>query len=178
MRRLELAWLAIAAVLCTGCSDAAATVQSRTRMDHGVTLGERIAATAVKCLDGTQRNVGAKEQMQIVTFATPFDCSECTPHLVGTPEVVKRAGLAQHAFWVVWSPNMKSLERSVASKRPELPVCVNEDGGLWDRHDVVHTPFTVVLRNGSVVYMHDGMMSSAQEKAKFAADLEALFAEK
>gem|GEM_PF-2623663 len=152
-------------------------MDSRVRMEHGITVGSHVSPTEVACLRGGTRSVGAENDVQIVTFATPYDCSECTPHLTGVSKVVKEVGLAGRAFWVVWSPNTRAVEQSLARSQPGFPVCVNEDGTLWDRHNLLHTPFTAVIRTGRVVYMHDGLVSRREDERQLAADLKRLFAE-
>ena len=157
--------------LC-GCADAgAARVPSRVAMEHGLAPGDRIAATTVKCPQSADRVIGAAGETQIVTFATPFDCTACAPHLAGVPKVERDAGVADRAFAVVWSPRLQSLDHDLGTSRPDLPLCTDERGTLWDRHNLLHTPFTAVIRDGRVIYMHDGTLLTHRDQLALANDL-------
>jgi len=157
------------------CSVAGPVGESRAKMDHGIDLGAKVAPTALWCRDGSGRRVGESGKLQIVTFATPYDCSACTPHLDGVPKVVGGTGLAVYAFTVMWAPNRKVLERQIAQVAPDLPICVNEDGSLWEQHNLLHTPFTAVLNDGVVVYLNDSNLQTEEERHQFAADLKSIF---
>jgi hypothetical protein len=166
---------ALLAAACAACREAPAHELTRAAMEHGVVPGTRLAATPVRCLHGPPREVGARGKRQIVTFATPFDCSRCTPHMSNVPRVLREMKLDSLAFVVVWSPKPRGVEQEMGRARSELPVCVNDDGSLWDRYDVLHTPFTVVLEDGRVVYSNDATFLHPKAEQDFRADLAALF---
>jgi hypothetical protein len=165
----------LVAALGTACTTHDDSVVSRLAMDHGLKPGTRLEPTPVECLHGPSRTIGSAGETQIVTFATPFDCSACTPHLAGVPKVERQQGLLGHALLVVWSPNLRTLARDLGAARLELPVCVNRSGSLWDRYNFQHTPFTAVIRNGRVIYMHDGTLLTRRSETEMAADLQKAF---
>lgn len=176
MRSSAIVIRLLAGLVCIGCSSTETVGRSRARMEHGVALGTRMRPTPLQCFGAGGRVVAAAGQFQIVTFATPYDCSSCTPHLDGVPEVVGKAGLSAHAFTTVWAPSMKAVERQVRHRARKQATCVDEDGSLWEEHNMLHTPFTVVLRDGVIVYLHDGNLQSAEEREQLAADLREIVA--
>ncbi len=144
-------------------------------MEHGLAPGAALTAIRLPCLPHGARILGARGQTQIVTFVTPFDCSACAPHLAAIPELVRRAGAASSAFLVAWAPNPATISRGLDTPAGAgLPVCVDRTGSLWDRYDLLHTPFTVVVRNGVVVYVNDATFPSAASRAEFVEDVRRL----
>ncbi|HYW05374.1 MAG TPA: hypothetical protein VE913_00380, partial [Longimicrobium sp.] len=166
MRNSLLAAVALALMGCDGKVEHKLTLAA---MEHGVKPGTVMPSTAVRCLEGAPRQVGAAGKLQIVTFATPYDCSSCTPHMAGVPRVLRRMNSTHDAFTVVWAPNPKVAERSLGRAKSALPVCMNDDGSLWDRHDILHTPFTVVLDDGRVVYSNDATFTNPRSERAFEA---------
>jgi hypothetical protein len=55
-----------------------------------------------------------------------------------------------------------------------LPLCLNQDGSLWDLYDVSHTPFTAVVFNGKVVYLNDQDLLKPGSRQQFIRDLRSL----
>lgn len=157
----------------SACGRAEGAVRSRTGTDHGVQVGATVPRIQMHCRDQSTRTVGAPGALQVLTFATPFDCTECTPHVALGPGLVKEAGLEDHAFMVVWSPNSQAL-RNPSLDQVELPLCVDTRGAIWDALNLQHTPFTAVVRNGTVIYLHDGNFATERERKQFKTDLRTL----
>lgn len=173
MTRKCMLLLAPVIALAGGCGVAEGAVTSRALMDHGVREGTTVPATEVECTDGSGRTVGAPGELQVLTFATPFDCTQCTPHVALGPGLIKESGLEKQAFFVVWSPNRAAL-RNPSLAEVDLPVCIDSGGALWDALNLLHTPFTAVVRDGAVLYLHDGNFATEQQRAQFKNDLRAL----
>lgn len=167
-----------AMLLLGACSGSRNEVESQARMEHGLTVGRKVPPVQVECPDSVARTVGGDASLQMVTFVTPFDCTECTPHLAGVASTVKKHGLADRAFMVMWSPELARNGKVRTARELGLPVCVNRDGSLWDAHNLLHTPFTAVIRDGTVVYLHDGTFSQPEHADEFAADLKQLFTQR
>jgi hypothetical protein len=172
---MKKSFLLIAGVSIAGCT-AQGEQLARANMEHGISPGDVLTSAQVSCMSGPDRQVAAKHQVQVVTFATPFDCSACTPHMVGVPRVLQQVGEEQNGFVVVWSPNRRMLQHSLGTAESDLPVCVDEKGVFWDRYDIQHTPFTVVIDDGRVVYTTDAVFTNRDTEEKFARDLRVLFA--
>ncbi|MBB4635175.1 TlpA family protein disulfide reductase [Longimicrobium terrae] len=164
----------LAGVLLAACSSGEPLAKAS--MEHGISPGDAVASVKVPCMSGPDREVAEKNKLQVVTFATPYDCSACTPHMAGVPRVLRHINEDQKGFVVVWSPNKKMLQRSLGQAKSDLPICIDEAGVFWDRHDIQHTPFTVVIDDGRVVYTTDAVFTQRDTEEKFARDLKVLIA--
>ncbi len=155
-----------------GCSASAeAEPVKRGTMAHGIEIGQQVQPTSVRCGDGEQREVGTKDRIQIVTFATPYDCYTCSAHLGGLPESKVLRSSHVEAFVVVWAPQSKLATREFKKISEKYTVCVDERGALWDAHAISHTPVTVALRGGEVVYLNDQPLIQPEKLKQFESDL-------
>jgi len=141
-------------------------------MEHGIKEGARLDEVSLDCgVDGS-REIAPRHNVQLVTFATPYDCSSCAPHLAALDSLHAHGELPRNDVIVMWSPG-SDLQREVAIVRKRTPrtVCVDPRGTLWDRHDLQHTPITMLLVDGRVTYMNDRMLGSDLEHRAFLQDL-------
>lgn len=141
-------------------------------MDHGLALGTRLSPVRLGCTDGLARTFAAPGEVQVITFATPYDCSRCAPHLATVPELEKKAGAGGRAFLVAWAPNPAQITRALGHRA--VPTCVDRDGTIWGRYNLLHTPFTAVIRHGTVVYLNDDTFLRPESRSAFIADVAAL----
>jgi hypothetical protein len=167
--------LATAAALACGACGRGEPL-SKASMEHGIHPGEQMVAASLSCMTGGERTLADPSAVQVVTFATPYDCSACSPHMALVPRVLRRVNASDRAFVVVWAPNRASLAHSLGRARSELPVCLDEKGVYWDRHNIQHTPFTVVIDHGRVVYTNDATLQNRATVERFTRDLNTVFA--
>lgn len=52
-----------------------------------------------------------------------------------------------------------------------FPVCIDEVGVLWNSLNVSHTPFTVLVENGRIIYLEDRNLARLNRQEEFLADL-------
>lgn len=159
-----------------GCSEARGI--DRAGMEHGLAINDRIELTLLSCRNGERHEAGREGAVEIVTFATPFDCVYCSVHLSGLVELVDQLPeKVQPPVLVLWSPSDTQLERAVDKFGDSgFDLCHDVEGTLWDRYNLTNTPFTVVLRNGRVVYLNDWALDEAAGE-QFLADVQNLIAD-
>lgn len=160
-----------------GCRVAGADAASKGRwipatMEHGVAPGIRVGTQALDCGAAGARALGAPG-VQLVTFSTPLDCSSCAPHLSSLDSLHARHALPANELVVVWAPG-GDLDRDVAQVRKSTPrlVCVDRRGELWERYDLRHTPFTVLLVDGRIEYLNDRLLENERERTAFIDDIQ------
>ena len=176
-RHRQTGMTAFLVIGCLGCDAAAARVPrprnwQPVTMEHGIKVGAQLSELVLDCGEGEQQRVAPRQGVQLVTFATPYDCSSCAPHMSALDSLSARGALPSNDLMVVWAPGAE-LEREVALVREKTPrkVCVDPRGTLWDRHDLQHTPITMLLVDGRVTYMNDRMLSNDVEHTTFLQDL-------
>lgn len=166
---------ALVVLMCTACggrSDARSAKESDEprllRLTHGLSSGDVIALQNMRCADGVVRKLGASEQLQLVTFSTVSDCAECDRHLNGLEQLYREHKLPGEALIVTYAPPARQAEIVTAYRvRTSRPICFDETGALWTAHDISHTPVTVLIRNGKVLYLDDAPLETEQEVAQF-----------
>lgn len=143
--------------------------------DHGFHVGDSVAQATFECLKTPERTIGTVGSLQLVTFSTSADCSMCIAHLSGLEAIAKERRGPPDDFIVTWSPkgSMAEIARNytAASSRD---VCVDRTGALWDELNIQHTPVTVVLGSGRIMYMNDRALVSDSSQIRFLDDLAAL----
>jgi len=141
--------------------------------EHGVQIGAAVPRTAVTCDDSTT-TIGSAP-IELITFSTPQDCSACSEHLAGLETLSVHGKLPARDVVVLWAPG-EDLERNVAHLRRTMhrKLCIDPPGDLWDRLDVSHTPFTILVRRDTIVYVNDSRLTSPLHAADFLHDVELL----
>ncbi|MBL0938581.1 MAG: hypothetical protein IBJ03_06790 [Gemmatimonadaceae bacterium] len=141
-------------------------------MAHGIAIDAQIEETSLDCGDEGTRQLAPRSGVQLITFSTPYDCSACTPHLAALDSLKKQGMLPEGDAMVLWAPG-ENLDHEVGMVRGKThrTVCVDQKGMMWDRHDLQHTPVTVLLVDGRVVYMNDRLLDSESQRAAFLQDL-------
>ena len=177
-RKRRVSPLYLLAALVCACADAhsrtAEAPHSHVINDHKIRVGDTLSAVTVDC-NGTRRIVGRPGSVQLVTFSTKGDCTACLPHLAGLEQVLERRALAIETFHVTYASNAELASvREAYRAITHRAVCVDEHATLWDKYNISHTPVTVLLRSGEVVYMHDMPLVSDAAQKTFEADLRAL----
>lgn len=180
MRNRSLAALVL---LTAGCTLFAAErtpdalTISRAYMEHGVTLGQAVPLTPLSCSDSTARRVGDPDALQMITFATSYDgCTVCNLHLKSLGSIRWRQLPDVDPFIVAWGPSRKRLVQLESGLSDTLgltfpSVCIDRKGVLWDSLNVSHTPFSVIVRNGRIIYLHDADLTPAAVGEQFYADV-------
>jgi hypothetical protein len=167
--------LALACGVVAACAASDLPPESHVINQHVIKVGDVITPTRLRCHAGADRIVANPSEIQLITFSTPNDCSACVPHLAGLEEVLKRAPVHIDNFYVSWAPPAETTS-AIASYRAfsNRAVCFDEAGALWDTYNISHTPITVVLRRGQIVYMHDMPLTKPEPQEIFLADLHKL----
>lgn len=159
----------------TGRSTEGLTI-SRALNEHGVELGRAVPLTPLSCSDSTTRRVADPDAVQMITFATPYDCALCSIHLSSLGSIRWSQLPKVDPFIVAWGPSREELVRLESGVSDTLgltfpPVCIDRKGVLWDSLNVSHTPFSAIVRNGRIIYLHDGVLSSAAAGNQFYEDV-------
>lgn len=146
----------------------------RALSEHGVAIGQRVPEVLVSCADGSQRQVGRRDGLQLVLFATASDCALCNLHLESLAHVdwTQVAGLDR--FVVAWTPSsrdLRQLESQEVLRNLPLQVCADSSGILWDSLGLAHTPFTAILREDRIVYVYDGDVARGVRGDQFLKDV-------
>lgn len=147
---------------------------SRALSEHGVVLGQAVPEVALGCSDGVTRHIGEKGAYQLVTFATPFDCVMCNLHIASLGDVPWNTLPELDPIVVAWSPAKSDRDHLSVGGGDEpvmFPVCIDEAGVLWDSLNVSHTPFTVLVEDGRVIYLEDRNLARLNRQEEFLADL-------
>lgn len=175
--------LAAFVLLIAGCTVSAAErtpdmlTISRAYMEHGVALGQAVPLTPLSCSDSTARRVADPDALQMITFATTNDdCTVCNLHLKSLGGVRWNDLPELEPFIVAWGTSRKRLAQLESGLSDTLgltfpPVCIDQKGVLWDSLNVSHTPFSVILRNGRIIYLHDATLTEAVVGEQFYADV-------
>lgn len=179
VQRTHLVFLVVGLALLAGCETKRAAAGTRPEipsetMQHGVQVGVRLASLDLHCTDAIRRVVSPASGVQLVTFATPYDCSSCSPHLAGLDNLKNQGKLPRDEMIVVWgSPRDLASMTSAKHAASPRPVCIDSSGVFWDRDNVSHTPFTVLLVNGRIAYVNDRLLAEQALSDAFEADLAA-----
>lgn len=185
MKKTHLTGLALVVAACTvSATDRLppTLTLSRAAMEHGVKLGQAVPQRDLSCSDSTVRRVAAPGAVQMITFATPYDCALCSLHLSSLGSIHWNQLPKIDPFIVAWGPSAKELVRleSGVKDTPGLTfpsVCIDREGVFWDSLNVSHTPFTAIVRDGRVIYLHDGVLSSPALGDQFYEDVARLLPE-
>lgn len=141
----------------------------------GIRTGVLLAPTSLPCDGVGSREIGERGHSQLITFTTAGDCSSCAPHLAGLDSLIRREALPVSHLFVVYS-----RKATTASDRRTLRgilngvICWDHDGALWDRHDISHTPVTVLSVNGRVLLVHDAPLVAPHDRARLVDSVKAL----
>jgi hypothetical protein len=166
---------AVGVLMCTACeghSDARTVVNESMdrplRFAHGLSTGDVIAVQRMPCADGVVRTIGSSERVQLVTFSTTGDCTQCDRHLMGLEQLYRQRILPDEAMIVMYAPPARQVEVLAGFRmRTARPICFDETGALWTVHDISYTPFTALIRNGQVVYLDDAPLETDQDLLAF-----------
>ena len=167
---------AFAIVLCAATACGANELpSSHVANDHKISVGDSIAPLALTCAGGATRVVADPAKVQLVTVSTASDCSTCLSHLAGLENILEHDPIHIETFYVSWVPPEQQRGAMIAYHTVTTRlVCFDERGVLWDKYNVSHTPVTVLLRHGRIVYMHDMPLISEPSQQTFLADLRRL----
>jgi hypothetical protein len=147
--------------------------QSHVVNAHGLAVGDSIEPLALTCREGGDRRIAAPNEVQLITLSTAGDCSACLTHLAGLEQLLVTKQVTAPQFYVSWATTAQIPSAMIAYRATTIrPVCFDTSGTLWDSHNVSHTPVTVVIRNGRVLYMHDMPLISASSQRQFLGDLQ------
>jgi len=140
----------------------------------GLTAGIAITKVRLTCDDGVQRVLG-EDEVQLVTFTTPGDCSSCQSHLAGLELMTRHRQMPLDHYFVAYAPrstrtvDLRAYRRLVTGR-----LCWDEHGALWDRHNVSHTPVTALMRHDTVLLLHDAPLLAADARRALAESVAAL----
>ena len=139
--------------------------------EHGIRLGDRLRPVRLPCTDGRSRTVADSPAVQVVTFSTSGDCSASIRHLSGLEEIWRGRRLAPgqvDQFFVTYTlPARQAEVLAQYAATGTRPVCIDQGGMLWTAHDISHTPVTVLLGHGRIIYAHDAPLDSPDARAEF-----------
>lgn len=138
-------------------------------MYHGLRVGDTITPVQLPCSDGQSRLLGATSRSELVTFATASDCASCSLVLHGLDTVWRERPRGLEMFFVSYT-DVHSEPAALRSFTAETaqPVCFDTTGQLWRRYDISHTPFTLFVHSGVVVFGYDQGLDSPTEQQNFA----------
>jgi hypothetical protein len=141
-------------------------------VQHGLQVGDSIATVSLRCADGIPRVIAPKLQLQLITFSTLGDCSACHAHISGLESLLRSGRISVNHLYVSFAatseqPSAIRAYRLVTNQ----PVCWDGEGSLWDRYHISHTPVTVLLDGGSIVFMNDVPLTSADAQQRFVEAL-------
>lgn len=136
--------------------------------EHGLRVGQMIAPLTLECSDGRVRTLGGGNAVQLVTFSTAGECSECNRHLSGLEQLYRTHQLPGVQFVVAYAPPARQTAL-LAAYQPytSRPICFDATGALWKAYDISHTPVTALIRNSRVRYLDDAPLESPAELAAF-----------
>jgi hypothetical protein len=140
-------------------------------MDHHLVRGMSIDETRLPCSDGQTRVLGPRDALQLVTFTTVGDCSACQPHLAGVAALAKSRLGVNHLFVTYAGRTEVGTVKRAYAEITSDPICWDETGQLWDHYRISHTPVTVLLRSGVIVYLNDGPLTDHENAARFEANV-------
>lgn len=141
--------------------------------EHGLRLRHVIGPTAVSCTDGRTRTVGGRGALQLITFSAASDCSDCERHLMGLKREYggdPKLGIDQ--FFVTYGPADRRVDiLGQYRARTAEPVCMNDGASLWHQQNISHTPFTILVRNGRILYIDDAPLDTRADQELFFANV-------
>lgn len=143
-------------------------------LDHGLRIGTHLQRVVVGCENGTDRRTAPAVGIQLITFSSVGDCSECDRHWRGL-DVYARSrppAIDQFVVALVSSASEEALSASYHA-RTTLPVCFDEDGVLWSSHNLSHTPVTALVVNGTIAYLDDAQLDRDGDVDAFAEAIQA-----
>lgn len=138
------------------------------RYQRKIQSGQLLLRSVLACSDGKHRNIGGANDTQIITFATSNDCLTCGTHAAGL-DLIRRTDQLHIGFFTVAyaAPAQEAMViRSLAAETSN-PVCFDAVGRYWLSHDLSHTPLTVVVQNGRIIYLHDTALDTDSARTKF-----------
>lgn len=143
-----------------------------TIVDHGVRVGTAMSSRALTCTDKKRRLLAPSQGLQLATFTSISDCSVCMPHLEGMARLVRSKVVSIEHVFVVYAPQENGWTILRAYQRIGAePVCWDPSGYVWSRYGIAHTPVTLLLRDGMIVYVHDGPLDPGPATERFKLDL-------
>lgn len=136
--------------------------------EHGLRVGRMIAPVTLECSDGRVRTLGAGRTVQLITFSTAGECSECSRHLRGLEQLYRTRQLPGMQFVVAYAPPARQTALLAAYQTyTSRPICFDATGALWKAYDISHTPVTALIRDGRIRYLDDAPLESPAELAAF-----------
>jgi hypothetical protein len=141
--------------------------------DHGVKIGDAIARVNAPCSDGKIRQVGDTAIQQVVTLTSADDyCSECDRHLSGLDEAWRHVEIKSEHIYLTYASKARQVEVLKAyHAKTGAPICFDEAGVIWQTNRITHTPVTLLLQHGRVVYAHDAPLDDSLRRASFVRDV-------
>ncbi len=130
--------------------------------DHGgLVAGTRLGTVALTCDDRQVRTVAPDSGAQLLTFTTPGDCSACHTHLAGLDSLDKLGqSPVPHIYVSYATPAQRDDARRSYKRVIGQSLCWDDSGSLWDLLRIEHTPVTVLVRDGTVVLVHDAPLTA------------------
>lgn len=143
-------------------------------VDHGVHAGTALTPLSLDCSDGRKRMVGDPNASHVVTLATSGDCAQCNRHWQGITALFERNAARGHQYAIVNAPPSHTAEATAHMRGySDIPVCFDTAGVLWSNHNVSHTPVTLVVQNGRVVYVNGEALDHAAGLNAFRREISA-----
>jgi hypothetical protein len=122
----------------------------------------------LSCSDGRSRELAAADSVQLVTFWTVNDCSTCSRHLEGLETAWRKAEISLDQFVVTYETGARRPEvLRIHQAGSTRPLCIDTAAKFWDKYDIRHTPVTILIGNGRVVYMNDLPLDSDGSREGF-----------
>jgi hypothetical protein len=139
--------------------------------EHGIAVGDMVEPITVPCSDSTQRVVADTTSLQLVTITSVDDyCAECHRHLLGLDAVARLTQLGDTGFFLTYAPPARQAEIVKAYRaKTSQPVCFDQVGAMWEKYNLRHTPVTLLLLRGRVVYAHDTPLDDSTSRADMVA---------
>lgn len=142
------------------------------RKSHGVSLGSALMDVTLTCTDGLQRATAPRGITQLITFTSTYDCLDCFRHLEGLDSLALDKRLPGREFVVAYGPaGLSEDNEAMLRARTRRPLCMDTAGALWRQHGLSSTPFTVLVRDGRVVFLHDLPTDNARARERFVTQL-------
>jgi hypothetical protein len=142
----------------------------RAAMEHGIDTGTVVPLLRFSCDDGPIE-LGADDAPILVTFGTMTDCAMCEAHLGGVADLIRRGRLpARSPLVILLGPRPSPRVLAFLKQSEHRPVCP-DTGEAWSKLDLRHTPFTVVIANRRIAYIHDQPIQSNAQVDAFLTDV-------
>ncbi|HEY4304668.1 MAG TPA: hypothetical protein VGM82_09385 [Gemmatimonadaceae bacterium] len=144
-------------------------------VDHGLISGQLMVSPQLDCSDDSSRSIGERAGVQLLTFSNSGDCSECDRHWFGLEKLSRDNALAVPPFIVSFASQAQRAEAALQyAAWSRQPVCFDESGVLWSRYNISHTPVTVLLSHGRILYLNDAPLVDSVAASQFRDTIAAL----